>query len=306
MFNFLIITIMNTGILFIYRGTDFVIFFTTVLILAFFIIMVYVCSYKMRKQIYQKMKEDLQKVFKTEKLPKAGKKDNLQAEKISSGAAETSAQEAETSAQEAETSAQEVETSAQEAETSAQEEKVSSGAAEYAEKTEISEKKILLNSKPEINSKDGKSPIKSQQQKTSKGELKRLAKTEKKKAKKLQKGMLARKNELQRQKAELENMAFNACDALFLEKIKLFSDEDLKTIQSKVIEQVQICLKNSKLSTKQFDNLKRKLLDFRQAAADYLFALKTEDKATIHSRNDYMLLCLKWLHDCHKKVQNSL
>ena len=292
MFNFLIITIMNTGILFIYRGTDFVIFFTTVLILAFFIIMVYVCSYKMRKQIYQKMKEDLQKVFKTEKLPKAGKKDNLQAEKISSGAAETSAQEAETSAQEAETSAQE--------------EKVSSGAAEYAEKTEISEKKILLNSKPEINSKDGKSPIKSQQQKTSKGELKRLAKTEKKKAKKLQKGMLARKNELQRQKAELENMAFNACDALFLEKIKLFSDEDLKTIQSKVIEQVQICLKNSKLSTKQFDNLKRKLLDFRQAAADYLFALKTEDKATIHSRNDYMLLCLKWLHDCYKKVQNSL
>ena len=285
MFNFLIITIMNTGILFIYRGTDFVIFFTTVLILAFFIIMVYVCSYKMRKQIYQKMKEDLQKVFKTEKLPKAGKKDNLQAEKISSGAAETSAQEAETSAQE---------------------EKVSSGAAEYAEKTEISEKKILLNSKPEINSKDGKSPIKSQQQKTSKGELKRLAKTEKKKAKKLQKGMLARKNELQRQKAELENMAFNACDALFLEKIKLFSDEDLKTIQSKVIEQVQICLKNSKLSTKQFDNLKRKLLDFRQAATDYLFALKTEDKATIHSRNDYMLLCLKWLHDCHKKVQNSL
>ena len=285
MFNFLIITIMNTGILFIYRGTDFVIFFTTVLILAFFIIMVYVCSYKMRKQIYQKMKEDLQKVFKTEKLPKAGKKDNLQAEKISSGAAETSAQEAETSAQE---------------------EKVSSGAAEYAEKTEISEKKILLNSKPEINSKDGKSPIKSQQQKTSKGELKRLAKTEKKKAKKLQKGMLARKNELQRQKAELENMAFNACDALFLEKIKLFSDEDLKTIQSKVIEQVQICLKNSKLSTKQFDNLKRKLLDFRQAAADYLFALKTEDKATIHSRNDYMLLCLKWLHDCYKKVQNSL
>ena len=299
MFNFLIITIMNTGILFIYRGTDFVIFFTTVLILAFFIIMVYVCSYKMRKQIYQKMKEDLQKVFKTEKLPKAGKNDNLQAEKISSGAAETQTQESETQTQE-------VETSAQEAETSAQKEKVSSGAAEYAEKTEISEKKILLNSKPEINSKDGKSPIKSQQQKTSKGELKRLAKTEKKKAKKLQKGMLARKNELQRQKAELENTAFNACDALFLEKIKLFSDEDLKTIQSKVIEQVQICLKNSKLSTKQFDNLKRKLLDFRQAAADYLFALKTEDKATIHSRNDYMLLCLKWLHDCHKKVQNSL
>ena len=299
MFNFLIITIMNTGILFIYRGTDFVIFFTTGLILAFFIIMVYDCSYKMRKQIYQKMKEDLQKVFKTEKLPKAGKKDNLQAEKISSGAAETQTQEAETSAQEAETSAQE-------AETQTQEEKVSSGAAEYAEKTEISEKKILLNSKPEINSKDGKSPIKSQQQKTSKGELKRLAKTEKKKAKKLQKGMLARKNELQRQKTELENTAFNACDALFLEKIKLFSDEDLKTIQSKVIEQVQICLKNSKLSTKQFDNLKRKLLDFRQAAADYLFALKTEDKATIHSRNDYMLLCLKWLHDCHKKVQNSL
>ncbi len=299
MFNFLIITIMNTGILFIYRGTDFVIFFTTGLILAFFIIMVYDCSYKMRKQIYQKMKEDLQKVFKTEKLPKAGKKDNLQAEKISSGAAETQTQEAETSAQEAETSAQE-------AETQTQEEKVSSGAAEYAEKTEISEKKILLNSKPEINSKDGKSPIKSQQQKTSKGELKRLAKTEKKKAKKLQKGMLARKNELQRQKTELENTAFNACDALFLEKIKLFSDEDLKTIQSKVIEQVQICLKSSKLSTKQFDNLKRKLLDFRQAAADYLFALKTEDKATIHSRNDYMLLCLKWLHDCHKKVQNSL
>ena len=292
MFNFLIITIMNTGILFIYRGTDFVIFFTTGLILAFFIIMVYDCSYKMRKQIYQKMKEDLQKVFKTEKLPKAGKKDNLQAEKISSGAAETQTQEAETSAQEAETQTQE--------------EKVSSGAAEYAEKTEISEKKILLNSKPEINSKDGKSPIKSQQQKTSKGELKRLAKTEKKKAKKLQKGMLARKNELQRQKTELENTAFNACDALFLEKIKLFSDEDLKTIQSKVIEQVQICLKSSKLSTKQFDNLKRKLLDFRQAAADYLFALKTEDKATIHSRNDYMLLCLKWLHDCHKKVQNSL
>ena len=299
MFNFLIITIMNTGILFIYRGTDFVIFFTTGLILAFFIIMVYDCSYKMRKQIYQKMKEDLQKVFKTEKLPKAGKNDNLQAEKISSGASETQTQEAETQTQE-------VETSAQEAETSAQKEKVSSGAAEYAEKTEISEKKILLNSKPEINSKDGKSPIKSQQQKTSKGELKRLAKTEKKKAKKLQKGMLARKNELQRQKAELENTAFNACDALFLEKIKLFSDEDLKTIQSKVIEQVQICLKNSKLSTKQFDNLKRKLLDFRQAAADYLFALKTEDKATIHSRNDYMLLCLKWLHDCHKKVQNSL
>ena len=292
MFNFLIITIMNTGILFIYRGTDFVIFFTTGLILAFFIIMVYDCSYKMRKQIYQKMKEDLQKVFKTEKLPKAGKNDNLQAEKISSGAAETQTQEAETSAQEAETSAQE--------------EKVSSGAAEYAEKTEISEKKILLNSKPEINSKDGKSQIKSQQQKTSKGELKRLAKTEKKKAKKLQKGMLARKNELQRQKTELENTAFNACDALFLEKIKLFSDEDLKTIQSKVIEQVQICLKNSKLSTKQFGNLKRKLLDFRQAAADYLFALKTENKATIHSRNDYMLLCLKWLHDCHKKVQNSL
>lgn len=292
MFNFLIITIMNTGILFIYRGTDFVIFFTTVLILAFFIIMVYVCSYKMRKQIYQKMKEDLQKVFKTEKLPKAGKNDNLQAEKISSGAAETSAQEAETSAQESETQTQE--------------EKVSSGAAEYAEKTEISKKEILLNSKPEINSKDGKSQIKSQQQKTSKGELKRLAKTEKKKAKKLQKGMLARKNELQRQKAELENTAFNACDALFLEKIKLFSDEDLKTIQSKVIEQVQICLKNSKLSTKQFDNLKRKLLDFRQAATDYLFALKTEDKAIIQSRNDYMLLCLKWLHDCHKKVQNSL
>ena len=285
MFNFLIITIMNTGILFIYRGTDFVIFLTTGLILAFFIIMIYDCSYKMRKQIYQKMKEELQKVFKTEKLPKAGKKDNLQAEKISSGAAETQTQEAETQTQE---------------------EKVSSGAAEYAEKTEISEKKILLNSKPEINSKDGKSPIKSQQQKTSKGELKRLAKTEKKKAKKLQKGMLARKNELQRQKAELENMAFNACDALFLEKIKLFSDEDLKTIQSKVIEQVQICLKNSKLSTKQFGNLKRKLLDFRQAATDYLFALKTEDKATIHSRNDYMLLCLKWLHDCHKKVQNSL
>lgn len=276
---------MNTGILFIYRGTDFVIFLTTGLILAFFIIMIYDCSYKMRKQIYQKMKEELQKVFKTEKLPKAGKKDNLQAEKISSGAAETQTQEAETQTQE---------------------EKVSSGAAEYAEKTEISEKKILLNSKPEINSKDGKSPIKSQQQKTSKGELKRLAKTEKKKAKKLQKGMLARKNELQRQKAELENMAFNACDALFLEKIKLFSDEDLKTIQSKVIEQVQICLKNSKLSTKQFGNLKRKLLDFRQAATDYLFALKTEDKATIHSRNDYMLLCLKWLHDCHKKVQNSL
>lgn len=292
MFNFLIITIMNTGILFIYRGTDFVIFFTTVLILAFFIIMVYVCSYKMRKQIYQKMKEDLQKVFKTEKLPKAGKNDNLQAEKISSGAAETQTQEAETSAQEAKTQTQE--------------EKVSSGAAEYAEKTEISKKEILLNSKPEINSKDGKSQIKSQQQKTSKGELKRLAKTEKKKAKKLQKGMLARKNELQRQKSELENTAFNACDALFLEKIKLFSDEDLKTIQSKVIEQVQICLKNSKLSTKQFDNLKRKLLDFRQAAADYLFALKTEDKATIQSRNDYMLLCLKWLHDCHKKVQNSL
>ena len=292
MFNFLIITIMNTGILFIYRGTDFVIFFTIGLILAFFIIMVYDCSYKMRKQIYQKMKEDLQKVFKTEKLPKAGKNDNLQAEKISSGTAETSAQE--------------VETQAQEAETQTQEEKVLSGAAEYAEKTEISKKEILLNSKPEINSKDGKSQIKSQQQKTSKGELKRLAKTEKKKAKKLQKGMLARKNELQRQKAELENTAFNACDALFLEKIKLFSDEDLKTIQSKVIEQVQICLKNSKLSTKQFDNLKRKLLDFRQAAADYLFALKTEDKATIHSRNDYMLLCLKWLHDCHKKVQNSL
>lgn len=285
MFNFLIITIMNTGILFIYRGTDFVIFFTTVLILAFFIIMVYVCSYKMRKQIYQKMKEDLQKVFKTEKLPKAGKNDNLQAEKISSGAAEIQTQEAETQTQE---------------------EKVSSGAAEYAEKTEISKKEILLNSKPEINSKDGKSQIKSQQQKTSKGELKRLAKTEKKKAKKLQKGMLARKNELQRQKNELENTAFNACDALFLEKIKLFSDEDLKTIQSKVIEQVQICLKNSKLSTKQFDNLKRKLLDFRQAATDYLFALKTEDKATIQSRNDYMLLCLKWLHDCHKKVQNSL
>lgn len=306
MFNFLIITIMNTGILFIYRGTDFVIFFTTGLILAFFIIMVYDCSYKMRKQIYQKMKEDLQKVFKTEKLPKAGKNDNLQAEKISSGAAETQTQESETSAQEAETQTQEAETSAQEAETSAQEEKVSSGAAEYAEKTEISKKEILLNSKPEINSKDGKSQIKSQQQKTSKGELKRLAKTEKKKAKKLQKGMLARKNELQRQKAELENTAFNACDALFLEKIKLFSDEDLKTIQSKVIEQVQICLKNSKLSTKQFDNLKRKLLDFRQAATDYLFALKTEDKATIHSRNDYMLLCLKWLHDCHKKVQNSL
>lgn len=304
---------MNTGILFIYRGTDFVIFFTTVLILAFFIIMVYVCSYKMRKQIYQKMKEDLQKVFKTEKLPKAGKNDNLQAEKISSGAAETQTQEAETLAQEAETqtqeadtSAQESETSAQESETQTQEEKVSSGAAEYAEKTEISKKEILLNSKPEINSKDGKSQIKSQQQKTSKGELKRLAKTEKKKAKKLQKGMLARKNELQRQKAELENTAFNACDALFLEKIKLFSDEDLKTIQSKVIERVQICLKNSKLSTKQFDNLKRKLLDFRQAAADYLFALKTEDKATIQSRNDYMLLCLKWLHDCHKKVQNSL
>lgn len=292
MFNFLIITIMNTGILFIYRGTDFVIFFTTVLILAFFIIMVYVCSYKMRKQIYQKMKEDLQKVFKTEKLPKAGKNDNLQADKISSGAAEKQTQEAKTSAQESETQTQE--------------EKVSSGAAEYAEKTEISKKEILLNSKPEINSKDGKSQIKSQQQKTSKGELKRLAKTEKKKAKKLQKGMLARKNELQRQKAELENAAFNACDALFLEKIKLFSDEDLKTIQSKVIEQVQICLKNSKLSTKQFGNLKRKLLDFRQAAADYLFALKTEDKATIHSRNDYMLLCLKWLHDCHKKVQNSL
>lgn len=299
MFNFLIITIMNTGILFIYRGTDFVIFFTTGLILAFFIIMVYDCSYKMRKQIYQKMKEDLQKVFKTEKLPKAGKNDNLQAEKISSGAAETQTQEAETSAQESETSAQE-------SETQTQEEKVSSGAAEYAEKTEISKKEILLNSKPEINSKDGKSQIKSQQQKTSKGELKRLAKTEKKKAKKLQKGMLARKNELQRQKAELENTAFNACDALFLEKIKLFSDEDLKTIQSKVIERVQICLKNSKLSTKQFDNLKRKLLDFRQAAADYLFALKTEDKATIQSRNDYMLLCLKWLHDCHKKVQNSL
>lgn len=269
---------MNTGILFIYRGTDFVIFFTTCLILAFFIIMVYDCSYKMRKQIYQKMKEELQKVFKTEKLPKAGKKDNLQAKKISSGAAETSAQE----------------------------EKVSSGAAEYAEKTEISKKEILLNSKPEINSKDGKSQIKSQRQKTSKGELKRLAKTEKKKAKKLQKVVLARKNELQRQKAELENTAFNACDALFLEKIKLFSDEDLKTIQSKVIEQVQICLKNSKLSTKQFDNLKRKLLDFRQAATDYLFALKTEDKAIIQSRNDYMLLCLKWLHDCHKKVQNSL
>lgn len=292
MFNFLIITIMNTGILFIYRGTDFVIFFTTVLILAFFIIMVYVCSYKMRKQIYQKMKEDLQKVFKTEKLPKAGKNDNLQAEKISSGAAEIQTQEAETSAQESETQTQE--------------EKVLSGAAEYAEKTEISKKEILLNSKPEINSKDGKSQIKSQQQKTSKGELKRLAKTEKKKAKKLQKGMLARKNELQRQKAELENTAFNACDALFLEKIKLFSDEDIKTIQSKVIEQVQICLKNSKLSTKQFGNLKRKLLDFRQAATDYLFALKTEDKATIQSRNDYMLLCLKWLHDCHKKVQNSL
>lgn len=292
MFNFLIITIMNTGILFIYRGTDFVIFFTTVLILAFFIIMVYVCSYKMRKQIYQKMKEDLQKVFKTEKLPKACKNDNLQAEKISSGAAETQTQEAETSAQEVETQTQE--------------EKVSSGAEKYAEKTEISKKEILLNSKPEINSKDGKSQIKSQQQKTSKGELKRLAKTEKKKAKKIQKGMLARKNELQRQKSELENTAFNACDALFLEKIKLFSDEDLKTIQSKVIEQVQICLKNSKLSTKQFDNLKRKLLDFRQAAADYLFALKTEDKATIQSRNDYMLLCLKWLHDCHKKVQNSL
>lgn len=292
MFNFLIITIMNTGILFIYRGTDFVIFFTTVLILAFFIIMVYVCSYKMRKQIYQKMKEDLQKVFKTEKLPKAGKNDNLQADKISLGTAETQTQEAETSAQEAEIQTQE--------------EKVSSGAAEYAEKTEISKKEILLNSKPEINSKDGKSQIKSQQQKTSKGELKRLAKTEKKKAKKLQKGMLARKNELQRQKAELENTAFNACDAVFLEKIKLFSDEDLKTIQSKVIEQVQICLKNSKLSTKQFDNLKRKLLDFRQAATDYLFALKTEDKARIQSRNDYMLLCLKWLHDCHKKVQNSL
>lgn len=285
MFNFLIITIMNTGILFIYRGTDFVIFLTTGLILAFFIIMIYDCSYKMRKQIYQKMKEELQKVFKTEKLPKAGKKDNLQAKKISSGAAETSAQEAETQAQE---------------------EKVSSGAAEYAEKTEISEKEILLNSKPEINSKDGKSQIKSQRQKTSKGELKRLAKTEKKKAKKLQKVVLARKNELQRQKAELENTAFNACDALFLEKIKLFSDEDLKTIQSKVIEQVQICLKNSKLSTKQFDNLKRKLLDFRQAATDYLFALKTENKTIIQSRNDYMLLCLKWLHDCHKKVQNSL
>lgn len=306
MFNFLIITIMNTGILFIYRGTDFVIFFTTCLILAFFIIMVYDCSYKMRKQIYQKMKEELQKVFKTEKLPKASKKDNLQAEKISSGTAETSAQEVETQTQEEKVSSGAAETSAQEAEKSAQEEKVSLGAAEYAEKTEISKKEISLNSKPEINSKDGKSQIKSQRQKTSKGELKRLAKTEKKKAKKLQKVVLARKNELQRQKAELENTAFNACDALFLEKIKLFSDEDLKTIQSKVIEQVQICLKNSKLSTKQFDNLKRKLLDFRQAATDYLFALKTENKAIIQSRNDYMLLCLKWLHDCHKKVQNSL
>lgn len=262
---------MNTEILFIFQGIDFALCWTVGLILAFFIILVYDCVYKTKKQIDQKMEKERKIFLAAEKSLDACDESSLQAENAFADAPNPSEP------------------------------------AEHSEKTEVSDKKeVLIKSKPEVNLRNKKSQILPKPQKLSKTELKRLAKLERKKANKLKKEQIAQKNAEQRQKVELEKAIFNANDALFLEKIKQISSEDRLAIQRKLIEQVQTCLENSKLSTKRFDILMQKLVEFKNASADYCFALEAEDKEVIQSREDYMLLCLKWLYDCYKKTQNSI
>ena len=262
---------MNTEILFIFHGIDFALCWTVGLILVFFIMFVYEFAFRTKKQIDQKMEKERKIFLEAEKSLDACDESDLQAENVSSDVPNPTEP------------------------------------TEHSEKAEVSgEKEVLINSKSVINLRDKKSLILPKQQKLSKAELKRLAKLERKKANKLKKEQIAQKNAEQRQKIELEKAIFNANDTLFLEKIKQISSEDRVAIRCKLLEQVQTYLENSKLSTKRFDILMRKLIEFKNASADYCYALEAEDKEVIQSREDYMLLCLKWLYDCYKKTQNSI